>query len=226
MANFKESAIKYQPQNYFNITYCMNKNFSLISHGLMSNLSTSGKTTQWTHDVIIMHHHMYYVKVTWKRCFDMMALSLPVLVPYVSAGKRCHLFVSLSVRVSSWILSPFTFTMQCFRNWKMSSRDTNPSPFMSNTAKQTEKFKLRIHYWLNVPQVSQYWLDNPISRGNLVLAHYEIFLLIPMMMTSSEWVSEWLKLTAFLRTADNEVHIVHISRVIIAYTLESLSFLT
>ena len=38
--------------------------------------------------------------------------------------------------------------------------------------------------------------------------------------------SEWLNLTAFLGTADNEVHIVHISRVITAYTLESLSSLT
>ena len=39
-------------------------------------------------------------------------------------------------------------------------------------------------------------------------------------------MSEWLNLTAFLGTADSEVHIVHISHVIIAYTLESLSFLT
>ena len=39
-------------------------------------------------------------------------------------------------------------------------------------------------------------------------------------------VSEWLNLRAFLGTADSEVHIVHISHVIIAYTLESLSSLT
>ena len=39
-------------------------------------------------------------------------------------------------------------------------------------------------------------------------------------------VSEWLNLAAFLGTADSEVHIVHISRVTIAYTLESLSSLT
>ena len=38
-------------------------------------------------------------------------------------------------------------------------------------------------------------------------------------------VSEWLNLAAFLMTADSEVHIVHISHVIIAYTLESLSSL-
>ena len=43
---------------------------------------------------------------------------------------------------------------------------------------------------------------------------------------SCEWVSEWFSLTAFLRTADIEVHIVHTSRVIIAYTLKSLSSLT
>ena len=33
-----------------------------------------------------------------------------------------------------------------------------------------------------------------------------------------EWLSEWLNLTAFLGTVGSEVHIVHISRVIIAYT--------
>ena len=43
---------------------------------------------------------------------------------------------------------------------------------------------------------------------------------------TNSWVSEWLNLTAFLGTAYSEVHIVHISRVIIAYTLESLSSLT
>ena len=42
----------------------------------------------------------------------------------------------------------------------------------------------------------------------------------------AKWVSEWLDLTAFLGTADSEVHIVHISCVITAYTLESLSSLT
>ena len=41
-----------------------------------------------------------------------------------------------------------------------------------------------------------------------------------------QWVSEWFSLTAFFRTADIEVHIVHTSRVIIAYTLKSLSSLT
>ena len=39
-------------------------------------------------------------------------------------------------------------------------------------------------------------------------------------------VSEWKYLMAFLGTADSKVHIVHISLVIIAYTLESLSSLT
>ena len=41
-----------------------------------------------------------------------------------------------------------------------------------------------------------------------------------------EWVSEWLNLMAFLGTVDSEDHIVHISCVITAYTLESLSSLT
>ena len=40
-----------------------------------------------------------------------------------------------------------------------------------------------------------------------------------------EWVSEWLNLTAFLVIADSEVHKVHLSRVVIAYTLESISTL-
>ena len=39
-------------------------------------------------------------------------------------------------------------------------------------------------------------------------------------------MSEWLNLTGFPGTADSEVHIAHISRVIVAYTLESLSSLT
>ena len=37
---------------------------------------------------------------------------------------------------------------------------------------------------------------------------------------------EWLNLMAFLGTVDTEVNIVHISCVIVAYTLESLSSLT
>ena len=40
-----------------------------------------------------------------------------------------------------------------------------------------------------------------------------------------QWVSEWFDLTTFLGTADSKVHIVHISHVIIAYTLELLSSL-
>ena len=43
---------------------------------------------------------------------------------------------------------------------------------------------------------------------------------------SRKKVSEWLNLTAFLGTVDIKVNIVHISHVIIAYTLESLSSLT
>ena len=40
------------------------------------------------------------------------------------------------------------------------------------------------------------------------------------------WVSGWFCLMAFLKTVDIEVHIVYISHIIIAYTLESLSSLT
>ena len=36
-----------------------------------------------------------------------------------------------------------------------------------------------------------------------------------------KWVSEWLNLMAFLGTEGSEVHIIHISHVITAYTLES-----
>ena len=39
-------------------------------------------------------------------------------------------------------------------------------------------------------------------------------------------VSEWLSLTAFFRTAGSEVHVIHISDVIIDYTWGSLSSLT
>ena len=47
-----------------------------------------------------------------------------------------------------------------------------------------------------------------------------------LVLFCNKWVSEWLNLISFRGTADSEVHIVHISRVIIAYTLESLSSLT
>ena len=47
-----------------------------------------------------------------------------------------------------------------------------------------------------------------------------------MLFWQHKSVSERLDLTAFLGTADSEVHIVHICCVIIAYTLESLSSLT
>ena len=40
--------------------------------------------------------------------------------------------------------------------------------------------------------------------------------------TCNEWVTEWLYLTVFLGTADSEVDIVHINRVIVPYTLELL----
>ena len=44
---------------------------------------------------------------------------------------------------------------------------------------------------------------------------------------TSEWVSGWwLNSTAFLGTSNSEVYIVHISRAIIAYTLESLTWIT
>ena len=38
-------------------------------------------------------------------------------------------------------------------------------------------------------------------------------------------MSEWLSLTAFWGTADIGVHVVHTRRIIITYTLESLSSL-
>ena len=46
------------------------------------------------------------------------------------------------------------------------------------------------------------------------------------MITYPCWASEWLSLTAFLGTVDIGVHIVHLSGVIVAYTLESLFSLT
>ena len=58
------------------------------------------------------------------------------------------------------------------------------------------------------------WISNFIP-------HY-----IMVVITYPCWVSEWLNLTAFWGKADSEVHIVHISCVIVAYILESLSSLT
>ena len=46
-------------------------------------------------------------------------------------------------------------------------------------------------------------------------------------VSSLEWVSEWMiKFNGLSRTADSEVHVVHVSHVIIACTLESLYSLT
>ena len=43
-------------------------------------------------------------------------------------------------------------------------------------------------------------------------------------ISAEKWVSEWvIKFNGLSRTADSEVHIVHISRVIMAFTLKSLS---
>ena len=63
--------------------------------------------------------------------------------------------------------------------------------------------------------ISQQWWHGDASF--ILTVHTEI---------ETGWVSEWFSLTGFLRTADIEVHIVHTSRVVIAYTLKSLSSLT
>ena len=51
-------------------------------------------------------------------------------------------------------------------------------------------------------------------------------LYLQLMAKKGQWVSEWLDLTVFLWTVDSKVHIVHISRVIISNSLESLFSLT
>ena len=56
--------------------------------------------------------------------------------------------------------------------------------------------------------------------------HYVIIFTCPRWPLFGNTKSEWLNFMAFLGTADSEVHIVHISRVITAYTLESSSSLT
>ena len=59
-----------------------------------------------------------------------------------------------------------------------------------------------------------------------ILFSYGTLTILHIRHTLYQWVSEWFSLTAFLRTADIEVHIVHTSHIVIAYTLKSLSSLT
>ena len=68
--------------------------------------------------------------------------------------------------------------------------------------------------------INSYWIPFIQSQNYIVLRTGGII--------TNPWIyhSEWLNLTACLGTVDSEVHIVHISRVIIAYTLDSLSSLT
>ena len=70
-------------------------------------------------------------------------------------------------------------------------------------------WKLFTWYWVCLPGVTEH-----ISRRNQETEHVLVS------------VSEWLNLTAFLGTADSEVHIVHISHVIIAYTHTRLPWLS
>ena len=74
-----------------------------------------------------------------------------------------------------------------------------------------------------------------LSRHSLPIGyHFHIWQVSPQLScgdTCQIWmefkgVSESLNLTVFLGTVDIEVHIVHISCAIVAYTLESLSSLT
>ena len=69
---------------------------------------------------------------------------------------------------------------------------------------------------------TSYRLVNRGSAGYISKLNFMPFIASDL-SAKMQGVSEWLNLTAFLGTADSEVHIVHISRVITAYTLESLS---
>ena len=80
----------------------------------------------------------------------------------------------------------------------------------------------RDRLFIHLPPVSQVSSLSTIWLGDKRM-------ILPSLHTSPNIppdVSEWFCLTAFLRTADIEVHRVHTSRVIIAYTLESISPLT
>ena len=72
----------------------------------------------------------------------------------------------------------------------------------------------------------QRWLNRNINRSNLPHQPLNILGWCWGWEEGGIGVSEWLNLTAFLGTADSEVHIIYISRVDVAHTLESLSSLT
>ena len=70
------------------------------------------------------------------------------------------------------------------------------------------------------------WLRQPtVPLVTTKLASWRLLVFNPRLGSKSAWNKGNLD-KALLRTADSEVHIIHISRVIITYTLESLSSLT
>ena len=86
---------------------------------------------------------------------------------------------------------------------------TKPSPEPILTKYFTHNWQVWLNHWSLMVQVMAWW-HQATSHHLDAWRHQAI-------TWTNEW--EWFSLTAFLRTADIEVHIVHTSRVITAYTV-------
>ena len=122
--------------------------------------------------------------------------------------------------------------------------EMGPAPILSHQlgliAKETLCIKVgiscfNIYKWKYIPffhrqmHMDRFWPLKSCSLNNQIFIVACFTLRAPRhwkYYAKYEWVSEWLNLTAFLGTTDSQVHIVHISHVIIVYKLESLSSLT
>ena len=132
-------------------------------------------------------------------------------------GQKCNLWSGQPSTVNTWIsmVSPASIEMR-FRAElficlaintdvrEIHSIDNSVSP------QYCEPTIFHCHFSSNYKQ-----------RSNLS-ATLSLSCRLQFLIISDQWVSEWLDLTAFLGTADSEIHIVHISHVIIALSLSSL----
>ena len=112
----------------------------------------------------------------------------------------------------------------CLTPWTRMDRRVEPPPtadFLTNVDDCVHRIFTGLVVSLSHPEWSSF-LDTCLNPDDVFFC---FFTAGPWRSSVGTW-SEWFSLTAFLRTADIEVHIVHTSRLIIAYTLKSLSSLT
>ena len=122
-----------------------------------------------------------------------------LLVRYWYALRICQMFLHCLIWILDFLLFCFIISPMYYIPWSLFLNSLKTQPF-------SERFQLH-----NVTTEYEF---------------RQVLLFITYHLLTSKRVSGGLSLTAFLQTVDIEVHIMHISRVIITYTLESLSSLT